>query len=289
MTHRIATVSFLNAWPLVETLRDRPDVALTADVPSQLPELLHEDRADAALIPVVEWFRGAGAEIVPDVAIATGGRVDSVKLFARVPPPEIRHVAVDRGSRTSVALLRILFAELWGVAPDFHVVQPQVATLLDDVDAALVIGDRCFRAEARFGTGPDAGVHAVDLGEAWQQMTGLPFVFAVWVTGAGFARRADPARRDALMTLLAAAKREGLTRVDALAERAAAEGALGPGGLNDPAAIRRYFTESLSYDLGERELAGLRRFHRLCVEHHIVPDGRGVVVAVPMRKGELNA
>lgn len=289
MTHRIATVSFLNAWPLVESLRDRPDVALAADMPSRLPELLWEDRADVALIPVVEWFRGAGAEIVPGVAIATGGAVDSVKLFATVPPPEIRSVAVDRGSRTSVALLRILFAELWGVEPDFRVVEPRVDTLLDETDAALVIGDRCFRAEARFRADPAAGVHAVDLGEAWQQMTGLPFVFAVWVTGVGFTRAADPERRAALMDLLRQAKDDGLAAVDALAARAEAQGALGPGGVCDAAAIRRYFTRSLSYDLGEAELAGLRRFHRLCVDHQIIPDGRGVVVAAPAHTGESHA
>ncbi|HRX51229.1 MAG TPA: menaquinone biosynthesis protein [Candidatus Krumholzibacteria bacterium] len=289
MTHRIATVSFLNAWPLVETLRDHPDVTLTADMPSRLSELLWEDRADVALIPVVEWFRGAGAEIVPGVAIATGGAVDSVKLFAKVPPPEIRHVAVDRGSRTSVALLRILFAELWGVEPDFRVVAPQVDSLLDETDAALVIGDRCFQAEARFQADGARDVHTVDLGEAWQQMTGLPFVFAVWVTGVGFTRSADPAARAALMDLLREAKDAGLERVDALAARAAAQGALGPGGVSDAAAIRGYFTRSLSYDLGDAELAGLRRFHRLCVDHQIVPDGRGVVTAAPVHTGESHA
>lgn len=289
MTHRIATVSFLNARPLVASLEGRSDVEIVADVPSRLPELLHEDRADAALIPVAEWFRGAGAEIIPGVAIATGGPVDSVKLFAKVAPPEIRHVDVDRGSRTSVALLRVLFAELWGVEPDFHVVRPRVDTLLDEADAALVIGDRCFRAEARFRADPEAEVHEVDLGETWRQMTGLPFVFAVWVTGREFARRTGAEGREALTALLNGAKADGLARVDELAAAAAADGALGPGGVCESAAVRRYFTESLCYDLGPDELAGLRRFHRLCVRHQIVPDGRGVPLAPPAAYGENRA
>jgi len=287
MPHRIATVSFLNAWPLIEGLADRSDISLVADVPSQLPELLHEDRADVALIPIVEWFRGAGSEIVPGVSIATGGPVDSVKLFASVPPPEIRHVAVDRGSRTSVALLRVLFAELWGVEPDFKVVEPRVATLLDEADAALVIGDRCFKAEKRIlDEGLD--VHAVDLGEAWRQMTGLPFVFAVWVVGKGCVGRTDAAERRALADILVRARDQGLERAPELAARAEAEGRLGPGGVSDRQAILGYFRTSLSYDLGEAELAGLHRFHRLCVKHHIVPDGRGIDVAALLQQGEQN-
>ncbi len=283
MTHRIAAVSFLNSWPLVDALAGRDDVQLVTDVPSQLSELLHEDRADVALIPVIEWFRGAGSAIVPGVALATGGPVDSVKLFASVPPPEIRHVAVDRGSRTSVALLRVLFAELWGVEPDFKVAEPQVNSLLDEADAALVIGDRCFAAEKRFrdeGLLGGAGVHEIDLGETWRQMTGLPFVFAVWVVGDGFALRSDAAEREALTWLLQDAKAVGLARIDALADRAVAEGRLGPGGSRSREAVIHYFRESMCYDLGAQELAGLQRFHRLCVKHRIIPDGRGVDPAV---------
>jgi chorismate dehydratase len=102
MKHRVATVSFLNAWPLVEYFREQPpeSVSLVADLPSQLPELLFNDLADVALIPVVEYFRGCGHAIAPGVGICTAGQVDSVKLFSRVKPTEIKHVVVDRGSRT---------------------------------------------------------------------------------------------------------------------------------------------------------------------------------------------
>lgn len=276
MTYRIAAVSFLNSWPLIDALEElAPDrVRLTSAVPSALAELLHADEADAALIPVVEWFRGAGAEIVPGVALATHGPVDSVKLFSRVPPTEIADVVVDRGSRTSVALLRILFADLYGVQPDFRVDVPQVETLLDEHEAALVIGDRCFAAEKRFREQGRDDVHIVDLGETWRQMTGLPFVFAVWVLGRGFAARATAAERDGLVALLREARDVGLTRLDRLAARAAAEGRLGPGGECSAAALAAYFGRSMCYRLGAAELAGLHRFHTLCVRHQIVPAGR---------------
>lgn len=277
MTYRIATVSFLNAWPLVDALDDlAPDrVRVISAVPSVLPELLYADEADAALIPVVEYFRGAGESLVPGVGIAADGPVDSVKLFSRVAPTEIRHVAVDRGSRTSVALLRVLFADLYGVEPDFMVLEPHVDTLLDDHEAALVIGDRCFAAERRFREEGLDDIHAIDLAETWREMTGLPFVFAVWALGASFVSRASKSEREDLADLLARSCTEGLTRLDVLAARAATEGRLGPGGVSTIEAIHGYFSTSLRYELGEQELAGLRRFHTLCVRHDICPAGRG--------------
>lgn len=273
MTYRIAAVSFLNTWPLVDALEELAPgrIRLTFAVPGDLPELLHADEADVALIPVVETFRGVGGAIVPGVGICTPGQVDSVVLYSTVKPTEIEHVAVDRGSRTSVALLRILFADLWGVQPDFKVAVPHVETLLDDVQAALVIGDRCFAAERRFREEGRDDVIRVDLGEVWRQMTGLPFVFAVWSFGEGFLARSSAAERNELAGLLRRARDLGLERVDALAARAVAENRLGPHGTSTAEAVKRYFTTSLNYRLGHDELAAVSRFHMLCVRHQIVP------------------
>ncbi len=277
MPYRIATVSFPNAWPLVDALDElAPErVRVIAAVPSVLPELLHADEADAALIPVVEYFRGAGESLVPGVGIAADGPVESVKLFSRVAPTEIRNVAVDRGSRTSVALLRILFADLYDVQPDFMVLEPHVDTLLDDHEAALVIGDRCFAAERRFREEGRTDIHAIDLAGTWHDMTGLPFVFAVWALGKRFAARASDEEKSELRILLGRSCAEGLKRLDILAARAATEGRLGPDGVSSAEAIHGYFGTSLRYVLGERELAGLRRFHTLCVRHDICPAGPG--------------
>ena len=279
MPLRIAAVSYLNTWPLVEGLRERAaaeagEFSLVYDVPSRLADLLYEEQADVALLPVIEYFRGTGAAIVPGMAIATRGPVDSVKLFTRVAPAAIGRVLVDKGSRTSVALLRILLAELHGVRPDFHAAEARVDDLLRDEEAALVIGDRCFEAERRFRTEPDERVQILDLGAAWQKLTGLPFVFAVWVLGREFAGRAGAPDKARLARLLRDSRDTGVARLDALAARAAAEGRLGPGGESSEASILRYFRHSLLFDLGEREMAGLLRFQELCLRHAICPPGR---------------
>jgi chorismate dehydratase len=284
MLFRVAAVSYLNAWPIVAGLRERAaaDVAagrtaeleLTFDVPSRLADLLYEDRADVALLPVIEYFRGTGAAVVPGTALATRGPVDSVKLFTRVAPAAIGRVLVDKGSRTSVALLRILLAELHGVRPDFHAADVRVGDLLRDEEAALVIGDLCFEAERRFRTEADDRVQILDLGAAWHKLTGLPFVFAVWTLGRGFDARAGLADKKRLARLLGDARDAGLSKIDELAAQAAAAGHLGPGGEASEAAIRRYFRQSMLYTLGEREMAGLLRFHELCLRHAICPPGR---------------
>lgn len=283
MTYRIATVPFLDAWPLIDALDELApgETRVISAAPSVLPELLHADEADAALIPVVESFRGAGACRVPGVGVATEGPMDSVKLFSRVAPTEIREVAVDRGSRTAVALLRILFADLYDVQPDFKVLEPRVETLLEDHEAALIVGDRCFAAERRFLSENRHDVHRIDLAEIWGQMTGLPFVFAVWALGRPFCERVDAAERDGLVSLLTRAAETGLTRLDDLAARAEAEGRLGPGGVSSAEAVRSHFGESLRYELGERELEGVRRFQALCVRHDICPPGRMPDIEAP--------
>ena len=279
MTYRIATVPYLDAWPLTKAFDELAPgrVRVISATPSVLPELLHADEADAALVPVVECFRGAGAGVVPGVCIATGLLAEGVKLFSRVAPTEIRHVAVDKGSRTAVALLRILFAELYDVQPDFKVLEPRVDTLLEDHEAALLIGDRVFAAEGRFREACREDVHVVDLGETWRQMTGLPFVYAVWALGRRFVDRNGEDARVELVSLLARTRDRGLARLDDLAVRAAAEGRLGPGGVSTAEVIGAFFADAMCYELGDRQLEGLRRFHGLCERHAICSPGQDIV------------
>jgi chorismate dehydratase len=276
MPFRIAAVSYLNSWPLVEGLTRLPaeEAELTMDVPSRLADRLYADEADVALIPVIEYLRGTGATIVPGAAIATTGPVDSVKLFTRVAPAAIGRVLVDKASRTSVALLRILLAEIHGIRPDFYAGEPNVEELLRNEEAALVIGDPCFDAERRFRSEKNDGVQIIDLGAAWVKMTGLPFVFATWVLGRRFAAGAPATEQARLCRMLLDSRDQGVARIDELADRAVAEGKLGPGGESVASAIRHYFRHSLRFKLGERELAGLRRYQELCVKHAICPPGR---------------
>ena len=180
---RIGAVSYLNAKPLYHRLCEfAPYVRLSMDVPSLLAEQLADGELDVALIPSVEYLRGAGLgyEIIPSFAIASRGSVRSVKLFSRVPWDQIGRLALDAGSRTSQVLARIWLDARHGVRPEQIEELPLgVSALESTADAVLVIGDRAMKVPG------DPFHEVVDLGEAWHALTGLPFVFALWVARAG--------------------------------------------------------------------------------------------------------
>jgi chorismate dehydratase len=279
--YRVAAVFFLNTLPLVDWLIHQATAEVQVDfaLPSQLAAQIQADQADVALLPTVEYFRGSVGELIPGIGIATCGPVGSVKLFCRVPPARLERVTVDQAARTSVALLRILLAELYGVKPDLCVAQPDPGDPLRDTEAALIIGDRCFAAEAALSRQGAAAVQAYDLGELWTRHTGVPFVFAGWVLGQAFRKRATQVERTHLIDLLTQARDHGLDQLDSLAAREAAAGRLGPGGEATVAALSYYFRDCLRFVLGAKEMAGLHRFGQLCVEHAICPPGRTLRLA----------
>jgi chorismate dehydratase len=263
---RIGAVSFLNTVPLIEGLQDRPGIDLQRDLPSRLADLLFDGRIDVGLIPVVEYLRGVGTELAAGVCIASHGAVRTVKVFSRVPLEEATSVAVDRGSRSSVALLRVLLAELHDRHPDLHVVEPRPENLFHQHSTALVIGDRAEQISTD-------GLHVYDLGQMWHDLTGLPFVFAAWVLGPHLAPVELDERRRALIRELGEARDRGLAQLPELAEREAKlRGA-------DAADILDYWTHSIHYRLGDEELEGLRRFADLAADHDLVPRRREVAVA----------
>lgn len=259
---RIGAVSFLNTVPLIEGLEDDPGIELQRDLPARLADLLWEGRIEAGLVPVVEYLRGTGGELVPGVCIASDGPVRTVKLFSRRPVAELESIAVDRGSRSSVALLRVLLAERFGHHPDLHVVEPRPGHLFTHHEAVLVIGDRA-------GMVDEEGLEVLDLGEAWREMTGLPFVFAVWALADGLAAE----RRRALVQKLRASAAYGLARLDELAAREAKLRRL------PQDELLSYWRDCIVYDLGERELAGLQRFAELAAAHDLLPGPCAVTVA----------
>jgi len=176
---RIGAVSYLNAKPLYYGLCEyAPNVTLSMDVPSRLAEQLAAGELDVALIPSVEYLRGAelGYEIIPGFAIAAHGPVHSVKLFSRVPWRRIDRLALDAGSRTSQVLARIWLDAKHQVRPARVEELPLGVSVLESTaDAVLAIGDRAMRVHR------EAFYDVVDLGEAWHTLTGLPIVFALWV------------------------------------------------------------------------------------------------------------
>jgi len=275
MLYRVAAVSFLNAIPLIDWFEQSGNdrVALSRALPSRLGDMLAAGEADVALLPVVEIFRGASGGMLPGTGIACRGDVDTVKMFHRGDPAQLTSVAVDRGSRTSVALLRILLEEQFGIRPEFSEIEPRPGWRPTEGQGALIIGDRCFEYEKDLRENAETEVVGYDLGSAWLELTGLPFVFAAWAVAPGFPARAGDDGLRELTDLLIRARDYGLAHLDEIAFREAAAGKLGHRGEATSEALDYYFRHSLRYVLGEEEMAGLRRFHELCVKHGVVPDG----------------
>ena len=180
---RIGAVSYLNTKPLLYGLQHGPiwdDIELTLDYPSNLVKALKNDQIDIGLLPVAALLDISDYQIVSDYCIGTEGEVASVCVFSEVPLDEIDTVLLDYQSRTSVMLCRILFAKHWKKSVQF--INAADETYIDKIKgnvAGLVIGDRALKIRDRF-------TYIYDLGLGWKEMTGMPFVFAVWVTTSKF-------------------------------------------------------------------------------------------------------
>jgi chorismate dehydratase len=249
---RLGAVSYLNTKPLVYGL-DPHQFDVRFDVPSQCATLLHDGQVDLGLIPAIEYLRGQDYHIVPGVSIASDGPVATVAVFTRSPMSQVKSLALDVSSRTSVALTRVLCAKHWKIAPSFVPAAPDLDAMLSRADAALVIGDPAFAIDP-----VRRGVTKIDLGIEWQAMTGLPFVYAMWVGRRGAASVGQ-------CRALQQARDQGLAHLPAIAREVA-------GG--DAAVERRaleYLRDNLQYGLGPPEAAGLRRFHELASEIGLVP------------------
>jgi chorismate dehydratase len=256
---RIGAVTYLNSKPLIEGLGElAPDAELRLDYPSRLADDLRAGRLDVALIPSVEFFRGADYEVLSDACVAARGPVLSVKLYSRVPLGEIRRLALDEGSRTSAALAQIMLAERFGVTPEREPLPLGQALAETTADAVLLIGDRAIHPPAE----PFAATW--DLGEEWFRWTGLPFVFAMWVTRSGVGL-------GPVETALAAARDRGVSQLEAIARREAPLL-----GLPEATTIQ-YLTRNLHYHLGSAERNGLKLFYRLAARLGLAPEGVDLV------------
>ena len=252
---RIGAVGFLNASPLAYGLDRDPRVSLRLDLPSACASLLHAGDIDLGLVPVIELLRGPVAyDLVPGLAIACDGPVNSVALFTRMPLTQVRRLALDVSSRSSVGLVRVLCRHHWGIEPEYVDAAPDLASMLDDADAALLIGDPALDAPWQ-----SIGATKVDLGEAWQAFTGLPFVFAAWVARPGVVT-------PELVELLHAALRAGQNAIPSLAAAHAAGDAARAVGLE------RYLRQNIRYDLDEPALRGLSRYLGLAMQEGLAPS-----------------
>ena len=227
---RLGAVGFLNARPLVYGLERSPRFDVRFDAPSRCATLLHDGAIDVGMIPSIEYQRGGPYLVVPGLAIASRGPVASVALFTTKPVADVRSVAVDASSRTSLALLQILCARHFGISPALDTQGPDLESMLARCDAALIIGDHALLVDP-------GNARKIDLGETWTALTGLPFVYAFWAGRPGALTAGDVAA-------LAQARDEGVRRSEDLARDAF------PDRPDQQAVGARYLRDNIKYVLG---------------------------------------
>jgi chorismate dehydratase len=173
---RISAISYLNTAPLMwdfEHGMADPNFEISYTIPSECARELQNGTADIGIIPAAAYASIPNLSILPGVAIASKRAVRSILLISEKEIPEIRTVALDKSSLTSVALTRVLFEKYWGRNPDFTSEPPNLDSMLLQHDAALLIGDPALKVDrSRYKTW--------DLAEEWLRFTGKPFVFAFW-------------------------------------------------------------------------------------------------------------
>ncbi len=174
----IGAVSYLNALPLVHGLEDRSDVRLVRQVPSALLAGLEHGKLDIALCPIIDAQTTAlDLDLIPCGAIGSHAETLTVGIFSTVPLNRVERLSVDRDSHTSVALAQIVFSRTFDRIPDLVPLRSDASNEESPIEAALLIGDKVVTSR------PDPSRYPfhLDLGRAWRDLTGLPFVFAAWM------------------------------------------------------------------------------------------------------------
>jgi chorismate dehydratase len=260
---RVAASSYLNTVPLVWSFTRgarRREVELVSDTaPARCADMLARGEVEAALVPVIEYQRIPELLVVPDVCVGSRKRVRSVVLVMKDRLDglkDVRSVALDTSSRTSAALVRVIFREFVRREPEWMERAPDVASMLDAADAALIIGDPGMTFSRR-------GVVVYDLAELWRERTGLGFVFAMWMAREGAQERVR--RVD-----FAGARDEGLEHVREIAA------AYSPSVGLPPEEIEKYLLENISFELNEEMRAGLGLFYKLAAKHGVIPEARSL-------------
>lgn len=241
---RVCAVSYLNTTPLVWGMLHGPQrdlFDLEFRIPAACADRMASGEADIGIVPSFELTR-QDLEVIPGTGIACHGPVRSILLVSSRPAGEIRTLAVDASSRTSVQLARVILSRKFGAQPRLFAREPDLESMLRQADAALIIGDPALRIDpARLP------YHVHDLGAEWVEMTGLPMVFAVW---AGRHGSVTPEITEAFR----ASCRFGRERLDSIvsAESARREFA--------PELVREYLTRYIVHELTARDYEGMARF-----------------------------
>ena len=254
MRLKISLVHYLNAAPLGWFFLHGPKRHLFDIIPvspARCADQLSGGEADIGLIPSIEYQRIDGLSVIPGAAIAARKEVRSVLLVRPRSSSQIRTVALDTSSRSSIALLRLLLETRMGLSPQYIPHEPDVGAMLRQCDAALIIGDPALRCS------PDE-FEIMDLGAAWKAWQGTPFVFAFWACAERISRE------QGLADLFLEAKAWGVARMEEIAASYSSK-------MNLPHAfLENYLRCNLDHNLGPEHMEGLSRFYRLALEAKLI-------------------
>ncbi|HEY4932310.1 MAG TPA: menaquinone biosynthesis protein [Terriglobales bacterium] len=263
---RVSAISFLNTAPLMWNFEHGAageSFEIDYTIPSECAAALAEDRADIGIIPAITYAQIPGLVILPNIAIASKDRVRSILLISKKRIEDVRTVATDTSSRTSVALSQILFAKFLGGHREFTPHPPDLKQMLNHYDAALLIGDSALQVSMH-----DTTYHLYDLGHDWRRLTGKPFVFAFWAVRMDALHRQPTGMN--LIETFQQSRDHGLLpeNIDQTAREWAPR--LGITELE----VKTYLTENIHYYLDRENHAGLQLF--LTYAHEV-----GLIPAVP--------
>jgi chorismate dehydratase len=295
---RISIVKYLNTAPLVRGFTHGPlrgKYQLSFTVPSLCAEALRTGAVDIAILPSIELQRIEGLVVLPHLSIASKKSVRSLLLVAKKPIKEVHRIALDRSSRSTQALVRILCVKHWHITPEFFEADPDLPAMLQQADAALLIGDPALqlafaanRSGRSGGTdvprGSGASVEVAktrppfvyDIVEEWHTLTNLPAVLAVWA-----ARR--EVTRPEVVSDFQQSLAFGLQHLDEIAAETAKELRL------RTTDLRHYLDENIDYTLDEENRRGLQRFYDLAAELGLIPEAKPVQIASFEASPELAA
>ena len=228
---------------------------VTDAAPARCADLLAQGKVEAALVPIIEYQRIVAVRIVPGVCVGSHSAVRSVVLVSKCDDlSKVRNVALDVFSRTSQALIKIIFREFVGQEPNWTPCDPDIQTMLKTNDAALMIGDPAMRVSL-----PE--IHVLDLASLWHRFTGMGFVFAMWMTVASHVeaiRKVD----------FAGARDEGLNHVEEIINQYETEVLL------PREEIRKYLTENITFQIDEPLEKGMKLYFELALKHGLIDENK---------------
>lgn len=229
------------------------------NAPARSAELLAQNRVSAALVPIIEYQRIEDVLLIPDVCVGAREQVRSVCLVTKdTDLKDVKSVALDVSSKTSVTLTKIIFREFLGFEPEYKNAEPNIEKMLDSADCALLIGDPALMiSDFGFRIADLSEIRKFDLVEIWREFTGFGFVFAMWMT-----------RNKSCEIDFAAARDEGLKHLDEIISNYETE-------INLPREdFKKYLSENISYSVDDSMQKGLELYFKLAHKHGLIERNR---------------